>query len=231
MHSAKLDWVTDNAERVIAKHARVSSKNPDSPEFTKLLKYCIRHGHWSVFEQSSASFEIITNRAISAQIVRHKSFNFQEMSQRYCNPLETLGLEEDEKTCWDFELRKQDLHNRQNSTSDMNVEIAAKYKQRIYDNYWNLIKLYKDMLADGIAKESARNILPLCCPTKIYVSGTIRSWIHYVGLRAACETQKEHRIIAAQIGSRLSEVLPVTVEAVKLAAEGDHSLRGWLSVV
>jgi len=228
LHNVKLDWITPDAQRVIARHARVSAKNPDKEEFTKLLNYCIRHGHWSVFEQASASFEIITSRAISAQIMRHKSFNFQETSQRYCDPLDVL--EEEEEICWDFDLRRQDVKNRQNSTADLDIEITAKFKQRIYDTYWEIKKLYKDMLEAGVAKESARNILPMCAPTKIYMTGSIRSFLHYVGLRASVETQAEHRIIAKQIANSLQNCVPIIAESVKLAAENDRSLRGWLQL-
>ena len=108
MHSVQLDWITPDAERVIARHARVSAKDPEKEEYAKLIKYCVRQGHWSIFEQASVSFEIITSRAISAQIIRHKSFNFQETSQRYCDPLSLL---EEEEMCWDFDLRKQDPKN------------------------------------------------------------------------------------------------------------------------
>jgi thymidylate synthase (FAD) len=227
LHNVKLDWITPDAQRVIARHARVSAKNPDKDEFTKLLNYCIRHGHWSVFEQASASFEIITSRAISAQIMRHKSFNFQETSQRYCDPLDVL--EEEDEICWDFDLRRQDIKNRQNSTADLDIEIAAKFKQRIYDTYWEIKKLYKDMLEAGVAKECARNILPMCAPTKIYMTGSIRSFLHYVGLRASIETQTEHRLVAKQIAHSLENCIPVIAEAVKLAAENDRGLRGWLN--
>lgn len=228
MHKVQLDWVTPDAERVIARHARVSAKNPDKAEFTKLLKYCIRHSHWSIFEQASASFEIITSRAISAQIIRHKSFNFQELSQRYCDPLDLL--EESESICWDFDLRKQDPTNRQNSTENMDIETVAKFKQRIFDHFYESKKLYKDMINEGVAKECARNVLMMCSPTKIYITGTIRSFIHYVGLRASVETQKEHRKIASGIGLSLSTILPITTEAVISAANDDHSLRGWLNI-
>lgn len=228
LHNVQLDWITPDAQRVIARHARVSAKNPDKEEFTKLLNYCIRHGHWSVFEQASASFEIITSRAISAQIMRHKSFNFQETSQRYCDPLDVL--EEEEEVCWDFELRRQDVKNRQNSTADLDIEIAAKFKQRISDTYWEIKKLYKDMIAADVAKECARNILPMCAPTKIYMTGSIRSFLHYVGLRASIETQSEHRNIAKQIANSLENCIPVIAQAVKIAAENDRSLRGWIQL-
>jgi len=228
VHKVTLDWVTPDAERVVARHARVSTLSPDRVEFTKLLRYCVKEGHWSVFQQVSVSFEIITTRAISPQILRHSSLSFQETSQRYCDPLTIL--EDAEEVCWDFDLRRQDTKNRQNSTDDLDIEIAAKYKQRISDAYWLLKNLYKDMLADGVAKECARNILPLCTPTRLHMAGNLRSFIHYVGVRASHETQKEHRLIAIQIGKILSDVFPMITEALKIAAKSDHSLRGWLNI-
>ena len=227
MHSVQLDWITPDAERVIARHARVSAKDPEKEEYAKLIKYCVRQGHWSIFEQASVSFEKITSRAISAQIIRHKSFNFQETSQRYCDPLNLL---EEEETCWNFDLRKQDPKNRQNSIDNVDVEVAAKFKQRIFDYFHEGKKLYTDMLEEGIAKECARNILLMCSPTKIHITGSVRSFIHYVGLRASIETQKEHRLIATAIGNKLSPILPTTIEAVKVSAQNDHSLRGWFNV-
>jgi len=225
-HSVQLDWITPDAERVIARHARVSSKDPEKEEYAKLIKYCVRQGHWSIFEQASVSFEIITSRAISAQIIRHKSFNFQETSQRYCDPLDLL----EEDRCWDFDLRKQDPKNRQNSTDNVDVEVASKFKQRISDYFHEGKKLYTEMLEEGIAKECARNILLMCSPTKIHITGSVRSFIHYVGLRASIETQKEHQLIAIAIGNKLSPILPTIIEAVKVLAQNDHSLRGWFNI-
>ena len=226
MHSVQLDWITPDAERVIARHARVSAKDPEKEEYAKLIKYCVRQGHWSIFEQASVSFEIITSRAISAQIIRHKSFNFQETSQRYCDPLNLL----EKDVCWDFDLRRQDPKNRQNSTDNVDVEVASKFKQRIFDYFHEGKKLYTDMLEEGIAKECARNVLLMCSPTKIHITGSVRSFIHYVGLRASLETQKEHRLIAIAIGNKLSPILPITTEAVKVLAQNDHSLRGWFNI-
>jgi thymidylate synthase (FAD) len=228
MHKVTLDWVTPDAERVIAKHARVSTKVPDRVEFASLIRYCVRHGHWSIFQQASLSFEVITSRSISPQILRHSSLSFQETSQRYCDPLDVL--EEAEASCWDFDLRRQDPTNRQNSTEDLDIELAAKYKQKIYDTYWIVKQLYKDMLEDGIAKECARGILPLCTPTRLHMSGTLRSFIHYVGVRASSETQLEHRLIAIQLGKILCDIFPTVTDALKISAESDHTLRGWLSI-
>jgi thymidylate synthase (FAD) len=228
MHTAELDWITPDAERVVARHARVSTADPDRAEFEKLLKYCILHGHWSIYEQASASFEIITTRSISAQIIRHRSFAFQETSQRYCDP--TSILAEAEKECWDFELRRQDEKNRQNSTPDLDPTLAEAFKERIEILYTDLKNTYQDMLEAGVAKECARNILPMCSPTRLHMSGSIRSWIHYVGLRAAVETQLEHREVALAIGRKLESEIPVIVSAVKEHAKREFNLKGWLNV-
>ncbi len=228
MHTIDLDWITPDAERVIARHARVSTTDPDRAEFQKLLKYCILHGHWSVYEQASASFEIITTRAISAQIIRHRSFAFQETSQRYCDP--TSVLAEAEESCWDFDLRRQDEKNRQNSTPDLDPQLAKAFKERIKVLYSDLKNTYQDMLEAGVAKECARNILPMCSPTRLHMSGSIRSWLHYVGLRGSCETQLEHREIALAIGRQLKEHVPVIVNAVQEYAEKEFNLKGWLNV-
>lgn len=228
MHTAELDWITPDAERVVACHARVSTTNPDRPEFEKLLKYCILHGHWSVYEQVSASFEIITTRSISAQIIRHRSFAFQETSQRYCDP--TSVLAEAEERCWDFDLRRQDEKNRQNSTPDMDPRLVQAFKERIEVLYSDLKNTYQDMLEAGVAKECARNILPMCSPTRLHMSGTIRSWIHYIGLRGGVETQLEHRDIALAIGRKLEHEVPTIVAAVKEYAKKEFNLKGWLNV-
>lgn len=225
-----LDWITPDAERVIARHARVSTTNPDKEEYKRLLTYCLKHGHVSVFEQASASFEVITSRAISAQIIRHRTFCFQETSQRYCDPGEVL--KQHEERCWDFELRRQDTKNRQNSTDDLDEELVNMYKWRVQNLYAMTKELYEDMLSDGVAKECARNILPMCTPTRIHMQNNIRGFIHYVGLRAACETQKEHREIAIEIGKVLKKECPVIVGTVcELAAQPEFQcLKGWLNV-
>ena len=228
MHTAELDWITPDAERVIARHARVSTKNPDREEFKGLLKYCINHGHWSIYEQASASFEIITTRSISAQIIRHRSFAFQETSQRYCDP--TSVLAEAESTCWDFDLRRQDEKNRQNSTPDLDPLLVKAFKERIQILYSDLKNTYTDMLEAGVAKECARNILPMCSPTRLHMSGSIRSWVHYVGLRGGVETQLEHRTIAVEIGKALEREVPSVIEAVKEQATKEFNLKGWLFI-
>ena len=226
MHSAELDWVTPDAERVIARHARVSSDNPDNPDITKLLMHCMRHGHWSVLEQASASFHIVTTRAISPQLLRHRSFSFQELSQRYAEPHKLLNSYD----VANFELRKQDTKNRQNSILAEGSELTEKFAEKIKDLNTQSLNLYIEMRAAGVAKECARNILLMCSPTQLHMSGTIRSFIHYVGVRSAGETQKEHRKISDQIGKTLQEVLPAVVEGVKISAQNQPGLRGWLRI-
>jgi len=169
LHKVSLDWITPDAGPVIARHARVSCKEPDKPEFIKLLKYCIKHGHVSVFEQVCASYEIITTRSISAQIIRHRSFCFQETSQRYCNPLEVL--EDHVANPADFDLRGQDAKNRQNSIRFDNTLLENKYRDDIYDLYERSQTLYEQMIADGIARECARNVLPMGIPTRLHMQG------------------------------------------------------------
>ena len=222
LHSADLDWITQDAEKVIARHARVSTKNPDRDEYEKLLVYCIKHGHNSVFEQASASFEISTTRAISPQILRHRSFVFQELSQRYCAPSETLDLEEKP---FQFELRFQAQKNRQRSVDRLPVYLCESFLERLVIVDSQIQGLYNEMLEAGVARECARNILPLYTPTRMHMSGTIRSFIHYVGLRGKDDTQAEHRHIARSIGYRLGRELPTVVKAVK--ESGDPSLKGW----
>jgi thymidylate synthase (FAD) len=222
LHSAEIDWITPDAEKVIARHARVSTKDPDREEYEKLLTYCIKHSHWSVFEQASASFEISTTRAISPQILRHRSFVYQELSQRYCAPNETLEVEEKP---FQFELRFQATKNRQSSSDRLPVYLCESLWERLEDLDTQIQTLYKEMLDLGVAKECARNMLPLYTPTRLHMSGTIRSFLHYVGLRGQQDTQLEHRNIARSIGYKLARELPTVIEAIKASEES--SLKGW----
>ena len=228
LHSVSLDWITPEAERIVASHARVSTKDPDRGEAIRLLNYCIKHGHWSVFEQVCASFEIITTRAISPQILRHRSFTFQETSQRYCDPLDVLDQVTPEAPL--FELRAQDQKNRQNSYAFDDDSVEQEFRDRIFDLFERSQELYQDLLNAGVAKECARNALLMCVPTRLHMMGTLRSWIFYVGLRNAPGTQLEHRFIAQEIGQRLQQETPVIVEALVKSAEADSSngLAGWL---
>ncbi len=226
-HKVELDWITPDPERVLAKHARVSTKNPEREEYLKLLQYCLKHGHVSIFEQVCASFEIITTRSISPQILRHRSFCFQEASQRYCNPLEVL--EDETSYMGDFELRGQDAKNRQNSIVYADGNIEQKFRGRIRDVVSEINTLYRELVSAGVARECARNILPLGTPTRLHMQGNLRNWLFYVGLRSAPGTQKEHKFISNLIGQKLQLQMPDLIRAVIEAAEEDESLglRGW----
>ena len=169
--------ITPDAEKTMAHIARVSNpNNQDNPNYAGLLRYCIKHNHWSVFEQSSMTLEIETTRAIAAQVLRHRSFTFQEFSQRYAdsNLLGTIELPE---------LRKQDKKNRQNSTDDLDPKLVDTLNRQMNTLFSSALSLYNQMLEDGVAKEGARMVLPLCTPRRIYMTGSCRSWIHYINLR------------------------------------------------
>jgi len=204
MSLCKLIWITPEAEKLIAYCARVSSKNQDNPNIKGLLKFCIREGHWSIFEQANLCIEINTIRAISSQILRHRSFSFQEFSQRYA---------EVEKKPDYFDLRRQDLKNRQNSIDDLCDETKKKLYNSIRMTLVDIDRCYQGLLNDGVAKECARMILPMCSPTKLYMNGTIRSWIHYLKVRSDPSTQKEHMEIAEQIKEIFKKELPIIYEA------------------
>jgi thymidylate synthase (FAD) len=202
MHSAKLVWITPNAEALIGKIARVSNpSNEENPEVEKLIKYLIKHKHWSPFEMASMCVQIDTTRAISPQILRHRSFSFQEFSQRYAIPTDTFATVLPE-------LRRQDYDNRQNSIDDLEEETQEYYQQRIDDHFRESVRLYESLLHSGVAKECARSVLPINTVTKLYMSGTIRSWLHYVALRGDNGTQKEHMSIARSVGEILDTELP-----------------------
>ena len=200
-HTAHLVHITPEAESVISYCARVSNPTNQTNYDTapKLLRYCVKHGHWSVFEMASMCVEINTTRAIAAQILRHRSFSFQEFSQRYAEVTSPAVVPE---------LRRQDTKNRQNSIDDLNEVVKKSYEYRITQMYADAYKLYEDMIAAGIAKECAREVLPLSTPTRLYMNGTIRSWIHYCQLRCANGTQKEHQMIARDAWKLLEEHLP-----------------------
>ena len=208
MHSAKLIWVTKDAEQLIGKIARVSNpKNENNPEVEKLIKYLIKHKHWSPFEMASMCVEIHTTRAIAPQILRHRSFSFQEFSQRYAIPTDTFATVAPE-------LRRQDTKNRQNSIDDLPTETIEYYDQRIDDHFRQGVELYESLLHSGVAKECARSVLPLNTVTRLYMSGTIRSWLHYCDLRGANGTQKEHMLIAQSVREILEEQVPVIARAM-----------------
>jgi thymidylate synthase (FAD) len=225
--AARLDWITPEAEQVMARHARVSTLDPDRDDFEKLLRYCIKHSHWSVFEQACASFQIVTSRAVSQQILRHRSFSFQELSQRYSDP--TSILPDETELAASFELRAQDLKNRQNSVAYETDAIEARFRPAIETLFADIQRLYDEMLAAGVAKECARNVLPVAMPTRLHMTGSVRSWIFYVGLRSAPGTQYEHKVISDAIGNALIELLPCTIAAVQAEASAglNPGLSGW----
>ena len=205
MHNAKLVWVTPDAERLIGKIARVSNPaNEDNPEVTKLLRYLIKHKHWSPFEMASMCLEINTTRAIATQILRHRSFSFQEFSQRYAPALDVSIPH----------LRRQDLKNRQNSIDDLDEQTAEFIEERIVNHFREAQDLYQYMLSKGVAKECSRSVLPLNTTTRLYMSGTIRSWLHYIDLRSWHGTQWEHTQIALNALEILKQELPTIADAM-----------------
>ena len=207
--TVKLVSITPDAEKTMGYIARVSNpSNQDNEKYAGLLKYCIKHNHWSVFEQSSMTLEIETTRAIAAQVLRHRSFTFQEFSQRYAasTALGDIDLPE---------LRKQDLKNRQNSTDDLDPEMVEKFNKQMITLFSSSKALYEQMLSQGVAKECARMVLPLCTPTRIYMTGSCRSWIHYINLRSAHGTQKEHMEIAEACRKVFTEQFPAVSEALE----------------
>ena len=205
----KLISVTPDAEKHIAYVARVSNpKNQENEKFSGLLKYCIKHGHWSIFEQSFMTLEIETTRGIAAQILRHRSFTYQEFSQRYAdsNLLGEVELPE---------LRRQDTKNRQNSIDDLDPEVVEKLNKQMNTLFSSAFSLYNQMLEKGVAKECARFVLPLATPTRIYMTGSARSWIHYINLRSGHGTQKEHMDIANECKSIFVEQFPSVAQAME----------------
>lgn len=207
--TVKLVSVTPDAEKLMAYCARVSNpKGQDSDNYAKLLKYCIDHQHWSIFEHGFMTIEINTTRGLAAQILRHRSFTFQEFSQRYAD---TSLLSTDIPI---FELRRQDYKNRQNSIDDISDETRVKWTVQIREHFARAQALYDGMIKDGVAKECARFVLPLATPTRLYVSGTVRSWVHYINLRSSHGTQKEHMIIAEECKKIFIEQFPTIGEAL-----------------
>ena len=205
----KLVSVTPDAEKTIAYVARVSNpQNQENEKFAGLLTYCIKHGHWSVFEQAFMTVEINTTRGLAAQILRHRSFTYQEFSQRY---QDVSHIREDIPLP---ELRSQDEKNRQNSIDDVDPLIVKKYNTKMRKQFDAAIDLYKEMLHDGIAKECARFVLPLATPTRLYMTGSVRSWIHYIELRSSHGTQKEHMDLVENVRSLFKEQFPTVSEAL-----------------
>ena len=209
MNTATLVSVTPDAEKHIAYCARVSNpSNQGNDSFEGLLKYCIKHKHWSIFEQAFLTLEIETTRAIAAQVLRHRSFTFQEFSQRYADSSllgEKIPLPE---------YRRQDTKNRQNSIDDLDPFEVQKLEMQTQTLFDSAMALYQQMLEKGVAKECARMVLPLATPTKIYMSGSLRSWMHYIDLRSANGTQKEHMILANSCKEVFSEQFPTIAAAM-----------------
>ena len=200
--------ITANPEQTMAYIARVSNpSNQDNENYAGLLRYCIKHQHWSVFEQSSMTLEIETTRGLAAQVLRHRSFTFQEFSQRYAdsNLLGEIELPE---------LRRQDTKNRQNSIDDLDPEVVEKLEKQMNTLFSSSLALYNQMLESGVAKECARFVLPLATPTRLYMTGSCRSWIHYIQLRSAHGTQKEHMDIANAFKSLFVQYYPTVAEAL-----------------
>ena len=210
MNNVSLISVTPDAEKTIGYIARVSNpKNQENPKVEGLLKYCIKHGHWSVFEQASMTLQIETTRGIAAQVLRHRSFTYQEFSQRYAD---SSMLAEEIPI---FELRRQDEKNRQNSIDDVDPFLRQELEIAIEKYFNEGMDIYRHMLDMGIAKECARMVLPLATPTRIYMTGSCRSWIHYIDLRSAHGTQKEHMDIANDAKRVFCEQFPICAEALE----------------
>ena len=208
--SVKLISVTPDAEQMMAYVARVSNpNNQENPNYAKLLGYCIKHNHWSVFEQAFMTLEIETTRGLAAQVLRHRSFTYQEFSQRYADS----SLLADQIPM--FDLRRQDTKNRQNSIDDVDDYVKQDFQIKIRRHFDDAMMLYQSMLDMGIAKECARFVLPLATPTRMYMSGSVRSWIHYITLRSANGTQKEHMEIAEACKKIFVEQFPTCAEALE----------------
>jgi len=206
MHNVELVHVTPDAESLIAYMARVSNpNNQDNPSYERLIKYLIQHRHWSPFEMVNMCVQIETTRSVAAQILRHRSFSFQEFSQRYAQVTEPLLIPQ---------LRRQDTKNRQNSTDDLNKTTVNDFNVKINSLFDLSQALYDEMLLAGVAKECARDILPLASPTKLYMNGTLRSWLHYTDLRCANGTQLEHKQIADQVKSLIEQQFPTVYAAM-----------------
>ena len=208
--NVKLISVSPDAEKHMAYCARVSNpNNQENDKYAGLLRYCIKHQHWSIFEQAFMTIEINTTRGLAAQILRHRSFTYQEFSQRYADSSllsDNIPLPK---------LRKQDEKNRQNSTDDLDPMLVQDLEIRMQKYFKDGMELYKKMLDLGVAKECARFVLPLATPTRLYMSGSVRSWIHYIELRSGHGTQKEHMDIANACKSIFTEQFPTVAEAME----------------
>ena len=225
MHNVELVHVTPDAEPLIAYMARVSNPdNQDNPDCIKLIKYLIKHNHWSPFEMVNMCVQIDTTRSVASQILRHRSFSFQEFSQRYAQVVNTPSLPN---------FRRQDTSNRQNSIDDLNEFTQQEFQIRTQDLFDQSLALYNEMLAAGVAKECARDVLPLSTPTKLYMNGSLRSWLHYTDLRCASDrdgrpngTQLEHQLIATGVKSLIRTHFPLVAEAMW---PSEHEVRAITS--
>ena len=206
MHTVQLVHTTPDAESLIAYMARVSNPdNQDNPDYERLIRYLIKHKHWSPFEMVNMCVEIETTRSVAAQILRHRSFSFQEFSQRYAQV---------DKPAVIPNLRRQDTKNRQNSTDDLDFYTTKEFAIKINSLFELSESLYKEMLQAGVAKECARDVLPLSTPTKLYMNGTLRSWLHYCDLRTANGTQYEHKLIADEVQDIIMTQFPSIAAAM-----------------
>ena len=205
-HTVSLVHTTPDAEQLIAYMARVSNPdNQDNPESERLIRYLIKHKHWSPFEMVNMCVQIETTRSVAAQILRHRSFSFQEFSQRYAQVTEPALIPK---------LRRQDTKNRQNSIDNLDPVTVDEFNIKINSLFDLTESLYNEMLAAGVAKECARDILPLSTPTKLYMNGTLRSWLHYCDLRCANGTQYEHKLIADQVKGIIEQEFPIVYAAM-----------------
>ena len=201
--------VSPDAEKHMAYCARVSNpNNQENEKYAGLLRYCIKHQHWSIFEQAFMTLEINTTRGLAAQILRHRSFTYQEFSQRYADANLLGGIPVPD-------LRSQDHKNRQNSIDDIPDEQKKNLQNQIQRYFAEGLDLYNELIREGVAKECARFVLPLATPTRLYMSGSVRSWIHYIDLRSGHGTQKEHMDIANECKSIFIEQFPTVSEALE----------------
>ena len=206
MHNVNLVHVTPDAEKLIAFMARVSNpKNQDNPSYTRLIKYLINHKHWSPFEMVNMCVEINTTRSVAAQILRHRSFSFQEFSQRYAEVTGVPHLPQ---------LREQDIVNRQNSTDTLDEYVKDCLTDEIDAHFEESMRLYNRLIKNGVAKECAREVLPLAAPTKMFMNGTLRSWLHYCDLRCGNGTQYEHKLIADEVKLLIAKEFPAVFAAM-----------------
>ena len=205
-HTVSLIHTTPDAEQLIAYMARVSNpNNQDNPQSERLIRYLIKHKHWSPFEMVNMCVQIETTRSVAAQILRHRSFSFQEFSQRYAQVAEPAILPK---------LRRQDTKNRQNSIDNLDPVLIDEFNLKMQSLFELSENLYTEMLNVGVAKECARDVLPLSTPTKLYMNGTLRSWLHYCDLRCGNGTQYEHKLIADQVKNLIQNEFPIVYAAM-----------------